>query len=157
MRMLRYKCVHYQTRISWNLSKFKVWFRDLAFRAGVYGLRPSEGSEATFAVCLCASCIVPIPTLFFSGLSYLSPSSYLCRDARGSAEGLQSYQTSGELSIADSWTTRCTGVGLFYVTHPSALTQHTRFAKLFMSHLDAEFKRQPVLSLRSLVTDQVPR
>lgn len=30
-----------------------------------------------------------------------------------------------------------------------------RFSKLFMSHLDAEFKKQSIPSLRSLVTDQV--
>ena len=31
----------------------------------------------------------------------------------------------------------------------------SRFSKLFMSHLDAEFKKQSLTSVKSLITDQV--
>jgi glycosylphosphatidylinositol transamidase (GPIT) subunit GPI8 len=33
----------------------------------------------------------------------------------------------------------------------------SRFAKLFLSHLEEEFKQQDTLSLRALVSDQVRR
>lgn len=32
---------------------------------------------------------------------------------------------------------------------------YTRFSKLFLSHLDAEFKKQSIPSLKSLIADQV--
>lgn len=35
------------------------------------------------------------------------------------------------------------------------LRYQSRFSKLFMSHLDAEFKKQSLTSVKSLITDQV--
>lgn len=35
------------------------------------------------------------------------------------------------------------------------LRHESRFSKLFMSHLDAEFKKQSLTSVKSLITDQV--
>lgn len=37
----------------------------------------------------------------------------------------------------------------------SLMKSAIRFSKLFMSHLDAEFKKQSIPSLRSLISDQV--
>ncbi|KAK2466793.1 hypothetical protein APHAL10511_001051 [Amanita phalloides] len=101
-------------------ASLQVWFRDLAFRAGVYGLQPSEGSEATFTD---------------------SPIFHLQVTFAAMQEGRQ--KVFNPTKLVESLALR------------TAEQQDAQeFAKLFMSHLDAEFQRQPVLSLRSLVTDQ---
>ncbi|KAF8733688.1 hypothetical protein AX14_003618 [Amanita brunnescens Koide BX004] len=101
-------------------ASLQVWFRNLAFRAGVYGLRPSGGSDPAFTE---------------------SPIFHLQITFAAMQEGNQ--KVYNPTKLVESLALR------------TAEQQDAQeFAKLFLSHLDAEFQRQPVLSLRSLVTDQ---
>ncbi|KAF8623508.1 hypothetical protein AX15_006291 [Amanita polypyramis BW_CC] len=101
-------------------ASLQVWFRDLAFRAGVYGLQPSGGAEATFTDSPIFHLQVTFAAMQQGNQTVYNPSKLVESLALRTAEQQDAQE----------------------------------FAKLFMSHLDAEFQRQPVLSLRSLITDQ---
>ncbi|GLB34824.1 putative cysteine proteinase [Lyophyllum shimeji] len=80
-------------------ASLQVWFRDLAFRAGVYDCKPTDDAETRFKV----------------SLRYFNFSLQLRTTEQQDAQ---------------------------------------EFSKLFMSHLDAEFKKQANPKVKSLVTDQ---
>ncbi|KAF5373636.1 hypothetical protein D9758_000663 [Tetrapyrgos nigripes] len=101
-------------------ASLQVWFRDLAFRAGVFNCRPLEGLEDKFQ----ESPIFQLQVTFAA----LQESKQMVFNPTKLVESLQ--LRTGEQQDAQE------------------------FSKLFMSHLDAEFKKQPTPSLRTLVHDQ---
>lgn len=100
-------------------ASLQVWFRDLPFRAGVYGLQPSS----------CETNFVDSP------IFHLQVTFAAMQEGRQKVYNPSKLVESLELRAGEQQDAQ-------------------EFAKLFMSHLDAEFQRQPVVSLRSLVTDQ---
>ncbi|KAG7447960.1 cysteine proteinase [Guyanagaster necrorhizus] len=101
-------------------ASLQVWFRDLAFRKGVYECRPAEGSKDKFKE---------------------SPIFQLQVTFAALQEGTQS--VFNPVKLVESLQLRT-----------SEQQDAQEFSKLFMSHLDAEFKKQISPSLRSLLTDQ---
>ncbi|SJL00507.1 uncharacterized protein ARMOST_03820 [Armillaria ostoyae] len=101
-------------------ASLQVWFRDLAFRKGVYECRPAEGSKDKFKESPIFQLQVTFAALQESTQTVFNPVKLV--------ESLQ-LRTSEQQDAQE-------------------------FSKLFMSHLDAEFKKQTSPSLRSLLTDQ---
>ena len=141
-------------------SLLKVWFRDFAFRNGVYQCQPPPHSSSKFEVRLAFF----FPSLDLgrivncTGISHFPASSDVRCSARGRAECIQPHETGRELKAQNGRAARCAGVCQDFcrVSHLiSDFPRHLRFSKLFMSHLDAEFQKQPISSLKSLVADQV--
>ncbi|KAK0459838.1 uncharacterized protein EV420DRAFT_1629202 [Desarmillaria tabescens] len=101
-------------------ASLQVWFRDLAFRKGVYECRLAEGSKDKFKESPIFQLQVTFAALQESSQTVFNPIKLV--------ESLQ-LRTSEQQDAQE-------------------------FSKLFMSHLDAEFKKQTSPSLRSLLTDQ---
>ncbi|KAK0210866.1 hypothetical protein DFS33DRAFT_1252154 [Desarmillaria ectypa] len=101
-------------------ASLQVWFRDLAFRKGVYECRLAEGSKEKFKESPIFQLQVTFAALQESTQTVFNPIKLV--------ESLQ-LRTSEQQDAQE-------------------------FSKLFMSHLDAEFKKQTSPSLRSLLTDQ---
>ncbi|TFK42426.1 hypothetical protein BDQ12DRAFT_644097 [Crucibulum laeve] len=101
-------------------ASLQVWYRDLAFRDGVYSCQPSKGLEDKFKDSPIFQLQVTFTALQESTQSVFNPTKLV--------ESLQ-LRTSEQQDAQE-------------------------FSKLFMSHLDAEFKKQSIPSVRSLVTDQ---
>ncbi|KAF5380840.1 hypothetical protein D9615_004069 [Tricholomella constricta] len=101
-------------------ASLQVWFRDLAFRTGVYDCKPSNEVDTTFK----ESPIFQLQVTF----SALQESTQGCFNPTKLVESLQLRTTEQQ--------------------------DAQEFSKLFMSHLDAEFKKQANPKVKSLVTDQ---
>ncbi|THU87228.1 cysteine proteinase [Dendrothele bispora CBS 962.96] len=101
-------------------ASLQVWFRDLAFRAGVYECKPLDSLEDKFQESPIFQLQVTFAALQNSEQNVYNPTKLV--------ESLQ--LRTGEQQDAQE------------------------FSKLFMSHLDAEFKKQPKPSLRTLINDQ---
>ncbi|KAJ7581164.1 hypothetical protein C8J56DRAFT_866417 [Mycena floridula] len=102
-------------------ASLQVWFRDLAFRRGVYLCEPSSKvSEERFKDSPIFQLQVTFAALQESTQSVFNPTKLV--------ESLQ-------LRTAEQQDAQ-------------------EFSKLFMSHLDAEFKKQSIPSVQSLITDQ---
>ncbi|KAF8798163.1 cysteine proteinase [Phlegmacium glaucopus] len=102
-------------------ASLQVWYRDLAFRAGVYHCKPPEGiSEDKYQESPIFQLQVTFAALQEGNKSVFNPTKLV--------ESLQ-LRTSEQQDAQE-------------------------FSKLFMSHLDAEFKKQSLTSVKSLITDQ---
>ena len=131
-----------------------------------------SGSKTSVSAMACISVCPPmietIPSMFVPVLS--SPSQELtpvvgfthfpaaddvCCATRKSHEGFQSRETCRESTASGERTARCPGVGNFEVDYRSTAHYPYRFSKLFITHLDDEFKKQPDPALRHLVSNQV--
>ncbi|KAG5724013.1 Ubiquitin carboxyl-terminal hydrolase 48 [Termitomyces sp. T112] len=97
-----------------------VWFRDLAFRSGVYSCTPSDESRSRHK----ESPIFQLQVTFAA----LQEGIQTCFNPAKLVESLQLRTTEQQ--------------------------DAQEFSKLFMSHLDAEFKKQANPRVKSLVTDQ---
>ncbi|KAF5389843.1 hypothetical protein D9757_003699 [Collybiopsis confluens] len=116
-------------------ASLQVWFRDPIFRAGVYSY-PLVGSESKFMESPIFQLQVTFAALQHSIQSVFNPSKLV--------ESLQ--LRAAEQQDAQEW-------GNYrYLSSPFSCPG--RFSKLFMTHLDAEFKKQPEVSLQSLITSQ---
>ncbi|KAF8077825.1 hypothetical protein FPV67DRAFT_1557276 [Lyophyllum atratum] len=101
-------------------ASLQVWFRDLAFRAGVYECKPSDETDNRFK----ESPIFQLQVTFAA----LQESTQGCFNPTKLVESLQLRTTEQQ--------------------------DAQEFSKLFMSHLDAEFKKQANPKVKSLITDQ---
>ncbi|KAJ7097738.1 cysteine proteinase [Mycena belliarum] len=101
-------------------ASLQVWFRDMAFRSGVYNCQPIEGSFDKFKDSPTFQLQVTFAALQESTQSVFNPTKLV--------ESLELRTTEQQ--------------------------DAQEFSKLFMSHLDAEFKKQKDPALQSLITDQ---
>ncbi|KAF7338128.1 hypothetical protein MVEN_02037600 [Mycena venus] len=101
-------------------ASLQVWFRDLAFRSGVYNCQPTEDSADKFKDSPTFQLQVTFAALQESIQSVFNPTKLV--------ESLELRTTEQQ--------------------------DAQEFSKLFMSHLDAEFKKQSNPALQSLITDQ---
>ncbi|KAJ6623503.1 hypothetical protein B0H10DRAFT_2010118 [Mycena sp. CBHHK59/15] len=101
-------------------ASLQVWFRDMAFRSGVYNCQPTEESADKFKDSPIFQLQVTFAALQESTQSVFNPTKLV--------ESLELRTTEQQ--------------------------DAQEFSKLFMSHLDAEFKKQSSPSLQSLITDQ---
>ncbi|PPQ63065.1 hypothetical protein CVT24_005920 [Panaeolus cyanescens] len=102
-------------------ASLQVWFRDLAFRSGVYACVPPEAiSDEAFEDSPILQLQATFASLQYGNRSVFNPSKLV--------ESLQLRKTEQQ--------------------------DAQEFSKLFMSHLDAEFKKQSLPKLQSLIADQ---
>ncbi|KAJ7047010.1 hypothetical protein C8F04DRAFT_1062446 [Mycena alexandri] len=101
-------------------ASLQVWFRDMAFRSGVYHCQPTEASADKFKDSPIFQLQVTFAGLQESTQSVFNPTKLV--------ESLELRTTEQQ--------------------------DAQEFSKLFMSHLDAEFKKQSDPVLKSLITDQ---
>ncbi|KAJ7940429.1 hypothetical protein B0H13DRAFT_2648065 [Mycena leptocephala] len=101
-------------------ASLQVWFRDMAFRSGVYNCQPTEGSADKFKDSPTFQLQVTFAALQESIQNVFNPTKLV--------ESLELRTTEQQ--------------------------DAQEFSKLFMSHLDAEFKKQSNPALQSLITDQ---
>ncbi|KAJ7444900.1 hypothetical protein FB451DRAFT_1343700 [Mycena latifolia] len=101
-------------------ASLQVWFRDMAFRSGVYNCQPTEESAEKFRDSPTFQLQVTFAALQESTQSVFNPTKLV--------ESLELRTTEQQ--------------------------DAQEFSKLFMSHLDAEFKKQSNPALQSLITDQ---
>ncbi|KAJ7087835.1 hypothetical protein C8R44DRAFT_28584 [Mycena epipterygia] len=101
-------------------ASLQVWFRDMAFRSGVYNCEPTEESADKFKDSPTFQLQVTFAALQESTQSVFNPTKLV--------ESLELRTTEQQ--------------------------DAQEFSKLFMSHLDAEFKKQSNPTLQSLITDQ---
>ncbi|KAJ7510074.1 cysteine proteinase [Mycena galericulata] len=101
-------------------ASLQVWFRDMAFRSGVYNCQPTEESAEKFKDSPTFQLQVTFAALQESTQSVFNPTKLV--------ESLELRTTEQQ--------------------------DAQEFSKLFMSHLDAEFKKQSNPVLQSLITDQ---
>ncbi|KAJ6597092.1 cysteine proteinase [Mycena vulgaris] len=101
-------------------ASLQVWFRDMAFRSGVYNCQATEESADKFKDSPTFQLQVTFAALQESTQSVFNPTKLV--------ESLELRTTEQQ--------------------------DAQEFSKLFMSHLDAEFKKQSNPALQSLITDQ---
>ncbi|KAJ7709699.1 hypothetical protein B0H17DRAFT_999051 [Mycena rosella] len=101
-------------------ASLQVWFRDMAFRSGVYNCQPTEESADKFKDSPTFQLQVTFAALQESTQSVFNPTKLV--------ESLELRTTEQQ--------------------------DAQEFSKLFMSHLDTEFKKQSNPALKSLITDQ---
>ncbi|KAJ7172277.1 hypothetical protein C8R46DRAFT_1175273 [Mycena filopes] len=101
-------------------ASLQVWFRDMAFRSGVYTCQPAEVSADKFKDSPIFQLQATFAALQESTQSVFNPTKLV--------ESLELVTTEQQ--------------------------DAQEFSKLFMSHLDAEFKKQSDPVLKSLITDQ---
>ncbi|KAJ7632814.1 cysteine proteinase [Roridomyces roridus] len=101
-------------------ASLQVWFRDMAFRSGVYNCQPVEATADKFQESPTFQLQVTFAALQESTQNVFNPTKLV--------ESLE-LRTSEQQDAQE-------------------------FSKLFMSHLDAEFKKQSNPALQSLITDQ---
>ncbi|KAF7363613.1 hypothetical protein MSAN_01018400 [Mycena sanguinolenta] len=101
-------------------ASLQVWFRDMAFRSGVYNCQPTDDSADKFKDSPTFQLQVTFAALQGSTQSVFNPTKLV--------ESLELRTTEQQ--------------------------DAQEFSKLFMSHLDAEFKKQSNPALKSLITDQ---
>lgn len=91
----------------------------------------------------------------FAGIAYFSTSNDVCCTTRKPYEGFQSREACWKFTASNKRAARCPGVCDFDDYLRSATHRSHRFSKLFITHLDDEFKKQPDSALKHLVSNQV--
>lgn len=117
----------------------QVWFQDLAFRSAVYKCQPSESSDSGKFE---ESPVFQLQVTFGA----LQESNQYVYNPVKLVESLQ-LKTSIQQDAQES-------VYSFSLPIVNPLTPISRFSKLFMSHLDNEFKKQSDPQLQSLLPSQ---
>ena len=90
-----------------------------------------------------------------TGVTNISTPSHVCCATREHTASVQPDEVSGKFAAAYCGTARCTRVRHSWLEGDPNI-ELLRFSKLFMSHLDSEFRKQPRTELQSLLSDQVP-
>ncbi|KAG6814529.1 hypothetical protein H0H92_000055 [Tricholoma furcatifolium] len=120
-------------------ASLQVWFRDLTFRNGVYQCVAPEGSKLKYKACLKFTI-----RHFLSNLQHIWQDSPIFQLQVTFAALQESIQNCfNPVKLVESLQLRTT-----------EQQDAQEFSKLFMSHLDAEFKKQANPRVKSLITDQ---